>query len=421
MPANRNLQTSAPAPFPLKEADRCVLCGLCLPHCPTYRLLQDENESPRGRVSLLRAVATGALPMSDSLAAHLSRCLDCRACERACPSGVRYGRLIEAGRVLTARHRPPGVLAKLGLGLVTRPRLLRFIGKLLRLYQRSGMQRLTRTSGILRVLGLARAEALLPAITNAPRWQTQYPEEGARRGRVALFLGCLAPELDATTLNAAIRVMTRLGYDVVVPDEQTCCGALHRDAGDPEAVMALRERNRAAFAGKNIDAIITIASGCGTTLAEGTVTGLPPVRDINALLAEAPLSATLELAPLRQRVAVQDPCSLRNTLRAESAVYALLRRIPELEVIPLPENHLCCGGAGAYTLREPVLASRLRTPKIDAAMEIKPDVLVSANIGCALHIAAGASERGLDIQVVHPLVLFERQLRPKPVTEKNSK
>jgi glycolate oxidase iron-sulfur subunit len=143
VPVIANVQSSTLARFPLEEADRCVLCGLCLPHCPTYRLLQDENESPRGRVSLLRAVATGALPMSDSLAAHLSRCLDCRACERACPSGVRYGRLIEAGRVLTARHRPPGIYARLGLGLVTRPRLLRPIGTLLRLYRRSGRGRVT--------------------------------------------------------------------------------------------------------------------------------------------------------------------------------------------------------------------------------------------------------------------------------------
>lgn len=413
MPANRNVQTSTPDRFPLEEADRCVLCGLCLPHCPTYRLLQDENESPRGRVTLLRAVATGVLPMSSSLAAHLSRCLDCRACERACPSGVRYGRLIEAGRALTTRHRPPGFFAELGLVLVTRPRLLRLISALLRLYQRSGIQHLTRASGLLRVLGIARAEALLPAIPDPSLWQSQYPAEGARRGRVALFLGCLARELDAATLNAAIRVLTRLGYEVVVPDEQTCCGALHRDAGNLEEAVQLRERNRAAFTGKKLDAIVSVASGCGAALAEGAATGLPPVRDMNSLLAETDLPDTLELAPLRQRVAVQDPCSLRNTLRAESTVYTLLKRIPELGVIPLPENHLCCGGAGAYTLRQPELAQRLRTPKIDAAMEIKPDVLVSANIGCALHIAAGIRERGLEIPVLHPLVLFERQLRPK--------
>ncbi len=391
-----------------------MLCGLCLPHCPTYRLLQDENESPRGRVSLLRAVATGALPMSDSLAAHLSRCLDCRACERICPSGVRYGHIIEAGRVLTARHREPAIHARLGLGLVTRPRLLRSIGMLLRLYQRSGLQQLVRASGLLRALGLARAESLLPAITNATAWQAQYPSASARRGRVGLFLGCLARELDTGTLNAAIRVLTRIGFEVAIPAGQTCCGALHRDAGDTEALTPLRERNRAAFTGKDLDVIVTIASGCGTTLAEGAVAGLPPVRDINSLLAETDLPATLELAPLHRRVAVQDPCSLRNTLRAESAVYTLLGRIPELEIIPLPENHLCCGGAGAYPLRQPVLAAKLRAPKLDAAMEIKPDMLVSANIGCALHISAGLRERNLALQVVHPLVLFERQLRKRP-------
>jgi len=157
-----------------------------------------------------------------------------------------------------------------------------------------------------------------------------------------------------------------------------------------------------------------IASGCGATLMEDRRPGLPPVRDIHSLLAENPLPGTHELAPLRQRVAVQDPCSLRNTLRAESSVYALLKRIPDLEIMPLPENQLCCGGAGAYPLREPELARQLRGPKLDAATEIKPDMLVSANIGCALHLGAGLRERGLDIPVVHPLVLFEKQLRKKP-------
>lgn len=390
-----------------------MLCGLCLPHCPTYRLLQDENESPRGRVSLMRAVATGALPMSDSVTAHLSRCLDCRACERVCPSGVRYGRLIEAGRVLAAGHRQPGIFAKLGLGLVTRPHLLHSVGVLMRLYRRSGLQQLVRASGLLHRLGLASAESLLPAVAKPMRWQRQYPAEGARRGRVALFLGCLARELDAGTLNAAVSVLTQLGFEVAIPEEQTCCGALHRDAGNPETVMQLRERNSAAFAGKNLDAIVTVSSGCGAALSESAMGGLPPVRDINSLLAETGLPATLELASLRQRVAVQDPCSLRNTFRAESAVYSLLRRVPELEVLPLAENQLCCGGAGAYPLREPELAGRLCAPKLDALMVTKPDVLVSANIGCALHIGAGLRKRNLDIPVLHPLVLFERQLRKK--------
>jgi glycolate oxidase iron-sulfur subunit len=407
------------AQWTLEEADRCVLCGLCLPHCPTYRKTGDENESPRGRVVLMRALASGALPASERLVAHLSLCLGCRACERVCPSGVRYGQLIETGRALVRRQQPLAWLMRLGLGLSARPRLLEGIGAVLRLYQRSGLQRLVRASGVLRLLRVQRLESLLPTLPARLPGQVFHSAQGLRRGRVALFLGCVARVLDAGTLAAAIRLLTRLGFDVVIPENQACCGALQREAGQSEQAQSLARYNLDAFRAAGVDAVITVASGCGAVLADsgrndGTSTEHHVrILDIHQFLADVELPESMTLAPLPVTIAVQDPCSLRNALRAEQAVYALLGRIPAARIVPLAENHLCCGGAGGYPLRQPAMADLLRADKLAHLQQLQPAVLATANLGCALHLVAGLRAQGLNIEVTHPLVLFERQLRER--------
>ena len=231
---------------------------------------------------------------------------------------------------------------------------------------------------------------------------------------MVLFHGCLTQMLDAEVLRCAQTVLHRFGVEIITPSEQACCGGLHRDAGETEMADRLCATNRQALAVDGAEAIVTLASGCGARLAQDLALPGLPVLDIHDYLARLPLPESLELAPLHQRVSVQDPCSLRNSLRAEQSVYALLRRIPSLGVEPLAENQFCCGGAGLYLLREPALADQLRAPKLNALRQSMPDLLVSANLGCALHLAAGLRTRDLAIPVMHPLVLFERQLRQRP-------
>lgn len=409
----------------LRDAERCVACGLCLPHCPTYRLTQDEAESPRGRIALMRALAHHDLPPSTAAWAHLEHCLVCRACEKVCPSYVPYGQLMDATQTLLAMHQPLTGLKRLWhtllLRLIAHPTHLRRIGKFLYEYQRSGLQRLLRASGLLALFGAGKMDDLIPPLFPAKPPADFYPTPAARKGSVALFTGCVAGILDARTQEAAIRLLNALGYDVWVPPSQGCCGALHLRTGEPETAHELMQRNLAAFADK-ADAIVTTASGCGALLRgyDAHIAGKTAgdfsrrITDISEFLAEADWGR-VRLKPLPRRVAVHDPCTLTNVLRQEQAPYALLKRIPGAEIVALPENKLCCGGAGVYPLTEPTMAERLRADKIRCLQEIAPDILVTSNVGCALHLGAGIREAALDIEVLHPVVLLEKQTQDTSV------
>ncbi len=402
------------------EADLCVKCGLCLPHCPTYGISRDEGESPRGRIALMQALADDALPPGGRLDFHLDRCLGCRACERACPSRVEYGRLLEAGRALAAERRgarrPPLTLRFLAAGGLARA------ATVLRLYQRSGLQKLMQGSRLLSLLGLERMDRLLPPLPPRTRLRAHYRHIAAdKRGDVALFTGCMGNVLEQDALQAAIRLLTIGGYDVHVPRAQACCGALHRHAGDLAGAEALARRNLETFNALPGATPVYTASGCGAALSEYARwpgVGNAPLAafstapsDLCSLLEGVDWPDTVSFQPPPTRVAVHDPCSLRNVLRTHEAPYRLLRRcMPGLDLVALDGNARCCGGAGAYLLNQPDMADRLRTDKIEALRRSGAGIVLSSNTGCAMQLGAAARAAGLDITVMHPVTLLARQL-----------
>lgn len=413
----------------LAEANHCVACGLCLPHCPTYRITLSEADSPRGRIALISGVASGRIPMNARFALHMDRCLACRACEAVCPNHVAYGQLIDGARAIMMQ--PASVMPGQGAGrqksgwwilaekeFIARPARFDVLRPFLRLYQSSGLQAWVRKSGVLGKTKIAVLEAQLPLIdipcsaSNkiATSWQTIYPASGNARGEVGLFLGCVARLADVTTLNAAIFVLNRLGYTVHVPPAQTCCGALHRHGGDLQTSVQLAHENAAAFSGLNLHAIISTASGCGVQLAEAPLDFSAKVVDISTFLQQAEGWDDVKISPLPHKIAVHEPCSLRNVLRGAAHPYALLARIPGACIVPLAGNEQCCGAAGTYFLDQPEMAKALLDDKLVAVNESGEHYLATANIGCALHLASALRQAGSKIEVLHPVTLLARQM-----------
>lgn len=388
------------------------MCGLCLPHCPTYNKTQNEAESPRGRISLILGLAREQLQADDKLRSHLDNCLLCRACEVVCPSGVEFGTLMDGARHALAQDRPRSEQRIPLDRLATDKQRQRRDAKLLWLADKTGLRALGRGLGLTRALGLARFEQLAPEMRRPHDWQTYYPARGETRGEVALFIGCFSDMFDQATLDDSISLLTACGYGVHVPATQTCCGALHQHSGDSASARQLAQQNLDAFGALQLDAVISTATGCGAYLRdyEHIIGKALPVCDINSFLSQIEWPDNLRMRPLNKRVAVHEPCSQRNVLREAQTTYALLQRIPAVELLPLPGNQQCCGAAGSYMIDHPDMADRLRQDKLDAIGQLTPDLLVSSNIGCALHIAAGARAAGLRLELIHPVTLLARQM-----------
>ena len=398
---------------PFSDTDLCVKCGLCLPHCPTYTRTLDENESPRGRLALIQGWAAGELLASPKLLAHLDNCLMCRSCEAACPAKVPYGRLLDQFRAsVVPPSRPLGMKLKSGFlrKVLEHPRLQRLAARSLRTW--------ARRSGALKLVGLAELEAGLPEpAAPHPPWYGSHPASGSETARVGLFLGCTAELADSETVSAAIRLLNRLGVTVVVPESQGCCGALALHAGKREKAGSQMQDTLTAFGDRALDAILTIASGCGATIKEYGQGGepksaalAPNVADISQYLHRLDWPEQVLFRPLDETVWLHTPCSLKNVLRAEAHPVALLRRIPGLEVRELPATTNCCGGAGSYMLEHPQMAKRLRDDLIGPVLAGEPEMLVTSNVGCALHLRSGLRTSGrASIRVLHPVVLLEQQ------------
>lgn len=392
------------------EAARCVSCGLCLPHCPTYRKTLSEADSPRGRIVLMQGVLEQRIPANQRFQAHIDLCLACRACENVCPNNVEYGRLINGVRGIVEKTRQRNLWQRIGRrvlmdGVATKPAVLRLVGGALHIWQAMAGK-----VGWLKRFGLVRIASQLPPLRPQPIWKAVYPTTGKVRGEVGLFLGCVARVADVETLSASIFVLNRLGYSVHVPHRQGCCGAMHASLGDSEKVRVFEEQNLQAFAGMDMEAVISTATGCGTALKSYPKDFAGRVRDISEFLVEAGGWEEAEIAPLAEKVAVHEPCLMRNVLHCQDKPYELLRRIPSATVVPLAGNDQCCGAAGTYFLTQPEMAASLLADKIEAVKASGARTLVSSNIGCAMHLAAGLKVVGIEIEVVHPITLLARQM-----------
>ena len=394
--------------------DACVHCGFCLQSCPTYLTLEDENDSPRGRILLMRSVLEGTLALDDeSLHTHIDRCLGCRACETVCPSGVPYGHLLEATRATMARERPLPFVARLILSVFARPALLRIAMASSRFARATRLPRLfSRLSGR---LGFALA---MLASTERPLRARPYRAAGdGRRGRVALLLGCVMEGLFTETNRATERTLVVNGYEMVSAPRQRCCGALHAHAGDLDGARALARANIAAFEQSDADFVCSNAAGCGAMMkeykhllandsswAERANRLSARVRDVSELLVAAGPQAG---APLSERVTYDAPCHLLHAQRIADPPIAMLRAIPRLTLVPLEGAEHCCGAAGIYNLIEPDTSNRVLSPKLRNIEATGADLVATGNPGCLMQIGAGLRRNALRARTVHPVDLLD--------------
>ncbi len=414
-----------------KDLDRCVHCGLCLNACPTYRELGIEMDSPRGRIYQMVQVATGAAEITPSYVEHIELCLACRGCETACPSGVQYGRLVEAARAEIQEKVPQSFTVRLIRNLVFEHLLpsrtnLQIAGALLHLYQATGLQKLVRGSGILKLMGkMGRAEALAPT-AESPTFYRQYgkvfPAEGEKKYRVALLGGCMANVFFARLNEATVRVLQKNGCEVSVPSGQTCCGALHVHAGLRKPARELARKNIDALLAGNYDAILTNAAGCGSTLKEydelleedpayaaKAADFKKRMKDVTEFLASIELNPNM--APLKYTVTYQDSCHLAHGQKIKIQPRKLLRSVPGLNFREMPMSDICCGSAGIYNIVQNEMSMALLEKKMDSVNLVNPDVIATANPGCMLQLQAGAKMHGKGQRVAHVVEILDEAYR----------
>jgi glycolate dehydrogenase iron-sulfur subunit len=390
----------------VRLADQCVMCGLCLPHCPTYRVGRIEAEGPRGRIALARAMASGTLEPTPSATRHLDQCLGCLSCEVVCPSQVRYGAMLDRVR--------SGLVAS-GAGIGKRAdafqRLLHDPVRLTRLARIGAWLRADRwVPRFARLLPPGRWRRLAevqPAVPPLPG-RVALARTAPACGRIALFRGCVASVHDRDTLAAARHLLEASGYEVAETGAD-CCGALPRHAGLAAQADVQAASTRARLRATGADTVLCCASGCFGDL-RAAVGDDARVFDVHAFLAADAGFAALRFRALPARAALHRPCTQVNVVDHEEAIARLLARIPALLVTPLPLQPRCCGAAGSYFIEHAAIADALRDEKLDQARALAPDLLLTTNIGCRIHLDNGLRARAANVPVLHPLALLAQQL-----------
>ena len=406
----------------------CVHCGLCTSACPTFVETANENDSPRGRIYLMRAVTDGRLELSPGVRRHLELCLDCRACETACPSGVQYGKLIEPFRISMAQtegqsktddcfHR--WILFRI---FPYPDRLRKALGPA-RVAQRLGLDRLIETTGLIRLLPKQLQQMirmLPPPVPDEGVLPEFLPAVGTRRATVALFTGCIGDVMFRHANWATARVLQQNGCDVHVPRDQTCCGAIHFHAGSEQPAREMADQNVAAFPLDKFDAVINNVAGCGSMLKDyghhwtdggqaARAELASKMKDVNEFLDE--LGLIKPQGEIRLVATYHDACHLAHAQNVQEAPRNLLAQIPGLEIRNLPESELCCGAAGSYNLTEPEMALRLAKRKMRNIISTKAQAVITSNAGCILQIAKEARAEGHKLGVFHPMELLDCSYR----------
>lgn len=404
---------------------RCVHCGLCLNHCPTYRTLGMEMDSPRGRIYQIVQVHEGKMEVGSSLALHIDRCLGCLACETACPSGVQYGRIVERARTqIESNYRRPffqRTVRRFFFGKVLHDlRRLERWAKLVRFYQRSGIQTVLRKTGLLKLAGAADLDRLSPRMDSEFFFSEIgkiFPAVGERRGRVAFLAGCINNVAFSHLNRATVKVLTENGIEVHIPAGQGCCGALDAHAGFREDARTLARKNIDVFLGGGYDAIVTNAAGCGSMMKEyddlfeqdPQLTGrahefVAKVRDVTEYLAQVGLRPPRR--KIGQNVIYQDACHLLHAQKVKSQPRELLKTIG-CQLVEIPHADQCCGSAGVYNVVQNELSMKILDAKMDDISSVPADMLATGNVGCMIQLRAGVSQRKMNLPVKHVMELLE--------------
>ena len=410
---------------------RCVHCGLCLSACPTYVELNLETESPRGRIALMKGVKEGRLGISDRVVSHWELCLQCRACEAVCPSGVPFGRLMESSRAQVMQQGKESARLRLIKALFLRgalphPSRLRLGAHLLRLYQRCGLRALVRGSRLLHLLpgNVAALEAGIPTFSRrffGPSSHVAGPGGGAR-AVVGVLSGCVMPLVHGPTMEATVRVLNRNGCAVKVPVGQGCCGALNLHSGDVEMARQMARRNIDVFLDAGVEKIVVASAGCGSTMKEyrDLLQDDPQYRDSAARFSGMTVDVSEYLVALpfyvptgvvNQRVTYQDACHLAHAQRITKAPREILQAIPGVQLVEMEDSSRCCGAAGIYSVTQKELSGRLLERKMRSVADTGAEVVATANPGCTIQLESGVRMAGLPSQVRHVVDILDESYR----------